>query len=92
MKNSGNLLNSDLFSEMSCMRRDNRVIVKRDSSQQGLASRTYEKKILDEKASVSVFIGKCLNRLYILIIAKIKTYSYLWPNISLVSCDTKACS
>jgi len=38
------------------MRRDNRVIVKRDSSQQGLASRTYEKKILDEKASVSVFI------------------------------------
>jgi len=38
------------------MRRDSRVIVKRESSHQGLKSKSYEKKILEDSAPNTVFI------------------------------------
>ena len=43
------------------MRSDSRVIVKRESSHQGLKSKSYEKKILEDSAPNTVFIGKAKN-------------------------------
>ena len=46
---------------MSCMHRDSRVIVNRAHAQQELSSKSYEKKILDDSAPASVFIGRARN-------------------------------
>ena len=46
---------------MSCMHRDSRVIVNRQNAQQELSSKSYEKKILDDSAPASVFIGRARN-------------------------------